>query len=81
MHIQDNEGSIFIVLPYKRDQSIIVFGRGWAQASTSRESDDDLKLPQFIHYAWSAYRMMKRMWYNLNREDDLNFGKGRCIPL
>jgi len=80
MHIQDNEGSVFIV-PRKRDQSPIVFGRGRAQAPTSRESDDDLEPPQFFHYARPSHRMMRRMGYNLNRGDGLNFGKGRRIPL
>jgi len=31
MHIEDNEGHVFIVPPSKRDQSPIVFGRGQAQ--------------------------------------------------
>ena len=81
MHIQDNEGSLFIVPPCKRDQSPIVFGRGRVQALTSRESDDDLEALQFFHYAWSTHYMMKRMGYNLNHGDGLNFGKGRHIPL
>ena len=42
MHIEDNEVSVFIVPPSKRDQSLIVFGRGQAPAITFRESDDDL---------------------------------------
>jgi len=45
MHIQDNEGSVFIVPPCKKDQSLIVFGRGQAQAPIPRESDDDLEPP------------------------------------
>ena len=45
VHIQDNEGSVFIVPSYKKDQSPIVFGRGRAQALTSRESDNDLEPP------------------------------------
>ena len=45
MYIQDNEGSVFIVPPCKMDQSPIEFGRGRAQAPTSRESDDDLEPP------------------------------------
>ena len=51
MQIQDNEGSVFFVPPCKMDQSPIVFGRGRAQAPIFRESDDDLKPPQFFHYA------------------------------
>jgi len=81
MQILDNEGFVFIVPPCKRDQSSIVFGRGRAHAPISRESDDDLEPPQFFHYARSANHMMKRMGYNLNRRNGLNFGKGRRIPL
>jgi len=65
----------------KRDQSPIVFGRGQTRTTTSRESDDDLEPPQFFHYARSAHRMMKRMGYNLNCGDGLNFDKRRRIPL
>ena len=61
MHIQDNEGSVFIVLPSKKDQSPIVFGRGGAPAPTSRELDDDLEPPLFFHYTRSTHRMMKRI--------------------
>ena len=51
MHIEDNEEFVFIVPPFKRDQSPIVFGRGQTQTMTSRESDNDLETPQFFHYA------------------------------
>ena len=51
IHIQDNEGSVFIVPPCKRDQSPIVFGRDRAQALILRESDDDMEPPPFFHYA------------------------------
>ena len=81
MHIEDNEGSVFIVSPTKRDQSLIIFGRSQARATTFRESDDDLEPPQFFHYARSAHCMMKRIGYSLNRGDGLIFGKGRRIPL
>jgi len=75
MHIQDNEGSVFIVPPYKRDLSPIVFGRGRAQASIPSELDDDLEHPQFFYNARSLHRMIKRMEYSLNRGEGLNFGK------
>ena len=81
MHIEDNEGSVFIIPPTKRDQSPIIFDRSQARATTSRESDDDLEPPQFFHYTRSAHCMMKRMGYSLNLGDGLNFDKGRCIPL
>ena len=66
MHIKDNEGSVVIVPPSKRDQSLTVFGRGQARAMTPRESDDNLEPPQFFHYMWSARRMMKGIGYSLN---------------
>jgi len=81
MHMEDNEGSVFIVSPFKRDQSPIIFRRGQAWATTSRDSDDDLKPSMFFHYAPSAYHMMKRIGYSLNRGNGLNFEKGRRIPL
>ena len=45
MHIEDNEGSIFIAPLSKRDESLIIPGRGQAWATTSRESDDNLEPP------------------------------------
>ena len=61
--------SVFIVPSFKKDLSIIVFGKIRVQALTSRELDDDLEPPLFFHYAGSAHRMMKRIGYDLNRED------------
>ena len=66
MHIKDNEGSVVIVPPSKRDQSLTIFGRGQDRAMTPRESDDNLEPPQFFHYMWSARRMMKGIGYSLN---------------
>ena len=43
MHIENNEGSIFIVSPSERDQLLIVFGKGQTQAMTSKESDEELE--------------------------------------
>jgi len=60
MNIEDNEGSVFIVPPSKRDESPIVFGRGQTQTTTFRESDDDLELSQFFHDVQSAHYMMKK---------------------
>ena len=81
MHIEDNEGSVFIVPPTKRDQSPIILGRSQTQVTTSRESVDGLEPLQFFHYARLAYSMMKIIGYSLNRGDGLNFGTGRHIPL
>jgi len=81
IHIENNEGSVFIVPLTKREQSPIIFCRSQARATTSKELDDDLEPPQFFHYAWSAHRMMKKMGYSLNHGDGLNFDKRRSIPL
>ena len=51
IHIGDNERFVFIIPPSKRDQSPIVSSRGQTQTTTSRESEDDLKTPQFFYYA------------------------------
>ena len=51
MHIEDNEWSVFVGPPSKRDPSPIIFDRGQTRATTSIESDDDIKPPQFFHYA------------------------------
>ena len=51
LQIEDNEGSVFIVPPSRRDQSPIVFGRVQTRTTLSRDSDGDLKSLQFFHYA------------------------------
>jgi len=45
MHIEDNEGSVFVVSPSNRDRDRlpIVFGRGQTWTTTSKESEDDLE--------------------------------------
>jgi len=79
MHIEGNEGSVFIVPPTKRDQSSIIFGRSQAQATTSRESDDDLE----PHNSFNTRDQHTAWWkeYSFNHGDGLNFDKGRRIPL
>ena len=81
MYIEDGDIDIFIVLRSQEDQLSIIFGRIHSRVSTSVVSDEDLKPPQFFHYAWSTRHMMKRMRYNLSRGEGLNFEKGRRVPL
>ena len=71
------EGSVFVVSPSKRSQSPIVFGRAQLQRSALTDSTSDSKSPQFFHYACSAQHMMRKMGYNLQRENGLNFGRER----
>jgi len=42
------------------------------------DSGSDSEPLQFFHYARSAHHMMRKMGYNLQRENDLNFERGRC---
>jgi len=51
------------------------------QITTSNDSDKDLEPSQFFHYARSAHCMMKEMGYDLHHGENLNFRKGRRIPL
>jgi len=71
MHIEENDGSVFVVPSSKRDQLPIIFSRVgyWIEP------------PQFFYYARSAHCMMKEMGYDLHRGEILNFLKGPCIPL
>jgi len=52
MHIEENDGSIFVVPSSKKDQSPIIFGRVRHWITSSKNSDKDLEPPQFFHYAW-----------------------------
>jgi len=45
MHIEENDGSVFIVPSSKKDQSPIIFGRVWHWITTSNDSDEDLEPP------------------------------------
>ena len=76
MHIEENDGHVFVVSPSKKDQSPV---RYWI--TTSNDSDEDSEPPQFFQYARSAYRMMNKMGYDLRCGEGLNFRKGRHIPI
>ena len=45
MHIEENDGSVFVVPSSKKDQSPIIFGRVWHWITTSNNSDEDLEPP------------------------------------
>ena len=80
MQIEDNEESIFAIMSSKKDQSLIIFGRVYPRNFTFVDSKEDLKPPQFFHYARLVHHVMK-MGYDLCRGESLNFGKGRRISL
>ena len=65
MHIEENEGSIFVVPFSKKDQSLIIFGKVRHWITTSNNSDKYLESSKFFHYARSVHRMMKEMGYDL----------------
>jgi len=46
--------------------------------SAVTDAGSDSEPPQFFHYARSAHYMMRRMGYDLQRGNGLNFEKGRC---
>jgi len=74
--VENSEGSAFVVSPSKRNQSPIVFGRIQPQISTITDSGSDSEPPQFFHYARSTHHMMRRMGYNLQHRNNLNFRRG-----
>jgi len=45
MHIEENDESVFVILPSKKDQSPLIFGRVWHWITTSNDSDKDLEPP------------------------------------
>ena len=44
MHIEENDGSVFVVPPSKKDQSPIIFGKVRYQITISNDSDENLEL-------------------------------------
>jgi len=45
MHIEKNDGFVFVVPSFKKDQSSIIFGRARHWIATSNNSDEDLEPP------------------------------------
>jgi len=71
------DGSVFVIPPSKRSQSLIVFGRAQLQRIVVTDSSSDSKPSQIFHYARSPQHMMRKMGYSLQRGSGLNFRKGR----
>jgi len=46
--------------------------------SAVKDSGSDLEPPQFFYYARLVYHMMRKIGYNLQCGDGLNFERGRC---
>jgi len=66
-----------VVPPFKRNQSPIVFDRIQPRISAITNSGSNSEPPQIFHYARSSHHMMRRMGYNLQQENGLNFDRGR----
>jgi len=45
MHIEKNDGSVFVVPPSKKDQSPIIFGKVQYWITTANDSNENLELP------------------------------------
>ena len=78
MHIGDNERSVLIVPP-KRDQSLIIFGRAQTRTTTSRESDNRFGSPTILSLCTVNTLHDEKNGVRLNRWDGLNFDKGQRI--
>jgi len=77
MHIEENNGSVFVVSSSKKDQSPIIFGRVWHWITTSNDSDEDLEPHNsFIMHGqctiwwkkWDTTYVMVKAW-TLERDD------------
>jgi len=75
--IENGEGFVFVILPSKKSQSPIIFGMVQLRMSAITNSGSDSELPQFFHYARLAHHMMRKMGYNLQRGNGLNFERGQ----
>jgi len=58
--VENDEGSVFVVPPSKRNQSRIVFNRVQPRMSTVTNPGSDSEPSQFFHYARSTHHMMRR---------------------
>ena len=75
--VENGEGSIFVIPPSKMSQSPIVFSRVQPQMSVVTDSGSDSEPLQFFYYVQAAQHMMRKIGYNLQHENGLNFEKGR----
>ena len=75
--VENGEGSVFVVPPSKKNQSLIVFGRVQPWMSAVIDPGSYSEPSQFFYCVRSAHKMMRRMGYNLQRGNGLNFRRGR----
>jgi len=75
--VESKEGSVFMIPPSKRSQSLIIIGRDQLRMSVVTDSSSDLEPPQLFHYGRSTHLMMQKMGYNLQHGKGLNFEKGQ----
>ena len=73
------EGSVFMIPPSKRSQSLIIFGRAQLRRSEVKDSSSDSEPPQFFHYTRSTQHMMRKMGYSLQRGSGLNSEKDDVV--
>ena len=80
MHVEDDEGSVFVVPPSKRDQSPIIFDRVWHQIIIFNDSAEDLEPPQFFHMhgqhtvwwrKWDMTCIMVKAWISKRHDTSL----------
>jgi len=80
MHIEENDGSVFVIPSSKKNQSPIIFGRVWHRITTSNDSDEDLD-PDSSSLCAVSTLYDERNGIRLSRDEGLNFIKGWRIPL
>jgi len=66
-----------VIPPSKRSQSPVIFDRVQPQMSVVIDSSSNSEPPQIFHYARSVHHMMRKMGYNLQRGNGLNFRRGQ----
>ena len=71
------EGAVLVILPSKKGQSPIIFGKAKPRGSTAADSSSDSDTPHIFHYARPAHHTMRKIGYNLKHGEGLNFKKGR----
>ena len=76
--VENSEVSVFVVSPSKMNQSPIVFRRIQPRIFVIKDSSSDPEPTQFFLYARSTHHMLRRMGYNLQYGNVLNFRRG-CV--
>jgi len=76
LSIEDERKAIYIIPSRGKDQSPIIFGKARQKYPTVLESDKDSDAPQFHHYNPNGVHIMKKMGYDVQKGQGLNFDKG-----